>query len=364
MNLKTQFRFLVYFFLLLGFGTAWANFPSPMDINQLTYKDLGQQRIIQELFHLEQELAIIKEDTLPHQVKALRKNIGKLRGLLDLFAYSFGLVRVPGEVEGTTVRKDLWKKFRKDLDKGYARLGDFKDLYDLQSISSPENAVYDPTVLSEKRDRMILWKERFLTPERLARHKLAISKMKNRLYKSRTKLTKFYWGPYINNQKNEAGEIISTEITILPSRRLNGFKNIAKLLKATLNLAMGEFDEVVVIESLLDHDSAEAFHDFRKRIRMVVKHNIPLFPEVIQNRTFETTNSYLQLLTVVDNLGSLNDRIISLEYNKKMGNLEEVTVLEKEIELEWKGLKGWLISNNIKNEIAILMTAFELPLAQ
>jgi hypothetical protein len=95
-------------------------------------------------------LAVVDADVMPHEVKAVRKQLAALRDQLDLFAYAY-----------TTKNGDRWDDIRDDLDDGYETLGAFKDLFDRQGVVDPRDADYDPAELAELRAEVVAWTSAF-----------------------------------------------------------------------------------------------------------------------------------------------------------------------------------------------------------
>ena len=95
-----------------------------------SYGELAAQKLCDPLDEIHRGLTNFTTSTLPHEAKDLRKLLGKFRNRLDLFAFAYP----------TGSGKDPFLKLRDDLDKGYERMGEFKDLFDAQRL---ELAVFD-----------------------------------------------------------------------------------------------------------------------------------------------------------------------------------------------------------------------------
>jgi hypothetical protein len=90
-----------------------------------SYASLADTRTTKALETFRTAIGAFSAATLPHQAKALRKQVGELRDYVDLFAYAYDK-KGPG---------DPWVDLRNDLDVGYETIGAFKDLFDTQGLT-------------------------------------------------------------------------------------------------------------------------------------------------------------------------------------------------------------------------------------
>lgn len=284
-----------------------ADLPSAKEKSQLNYAELAQISIQQALLDLEVGLMAFDADTLPHDAKLLRKSIGNVRGMLDLFAYAFH----PEQVEGEGY-VDHWQEFRKRLDKGYGIFGQFKDIFDRQFVPVAE-ANYLPYAaeVEAKRKKCQSWKKSFTKKERLNAYKKFSYQAQNKNY-IRPNLSRFYWGAFVDKEVTVNEVIVIKNISRKPSQNLTGMENVALLMKGILRLALKDYDHAIHVGSLLTHHNSELFHDFRKRVRTVVKANIKAFPEIVRVRDAKTNDSYNVLLDLVERFGSVNDKVTTL----------------------------------------------------
>ncbi len=118
-----------------------------------TYGQLAAARVMPLLDEVVTGLEIFDEDIQPHEAKALRKTIGRLRDMVDIFVYAY-----PDD-DG-----DLWQDIRESLDDGYESMGEFKDLFDVQGVEADE-AEYDEDEVAELREVVLDWKRDFMDPD-------------------------------------------------------------------------------------------------------------------------------------------------------------------------------------------------------
>ncbi len=294
-------------FLAPAFGNA--------QLQRLSYGQLAGLKSSEALQTLVAELDKLNEESLPHEAKTLRKQIGTLRDQIDLFSYAFP----------AGSRQDGFLKLRKDLDEGYEHVGLFKDLYDIQSVERPEDAAYDKKELKKRRKAALEWKEHFLKADVLQAYGSFLSKPDLARVHVRPKkdLSRFYWG----------------SVDLHPDTRLTGLQNLSRLTSELLTRSAEDNREALELKHLTDEENAVSFHDFRKRVRSIVK-ILANYPEVLKAPA--STQSAVTLLTeLVDRYGEINDRIVAHEEAKRASKNRRAEELAEEITSLWKETKAW-----------------------
>ena len=213
-------------------------------------------------------------------------------------------------------------------------MGHFKDLYDVQGISNPAQAVYDSQEVLDRLQPVLNWQRDFAHPGQLAlvRHYLS-SPSKRRLHSRKRKdLSRYFWG-----------------IGVEPKRSRDGIENLARLQRALLEAARDELTHVAKIkdDELIDYDEQEAFHDFRKALRSTVK-IAEIFPEVFER---DATAEVLAVDEIVDRYGDLNDKLVAQALAVKRGRNGRARRLADEIEDDWDALKKWQRDQDVDDEI-------------
>jgi hypothetical protein len=344
---STTLLILVSFYLNITFATL----PTPSNINKISFKRLGQEKLIVALSKLEFSVTTLTVDVAAETAKDIRKDIGKVRAMLDTFAYAFH----PIKCKKDGAKKNIWHKFRADLDDGYKRVGDYKDLYEFQYISEATDK-NDP-VWAKKREKMIKWKNRFLKPKRLKCYRKALVAMKTKMNKKQSDQSKFYWGAFITNSMDQDGNIVDTEATLKPKRKKSGIENLGRLTHGLLQKAHDEYDTILALDNLLVHENAEIFHDYRKLMRTVVKQLISSYPEMLNDRSEEVDKGFKTLRDLVQEFGALNDKLVALVFYQKLKDQNRVSGLERQITYEAKWVQEWLSKHEIKDSILTVMSA-------
>jgi hypothetical protein len=303
----------------------------------LSYGELAAQMLCGPLDEIQRGLTNFNAATLPHEAKDLRKGLGKFRNRLDLFAFAYPAG--PG--------KDRFLKLREDLDKGYERMGEFKDLFDAQRIAlsvfdaqkqkwtkgvRPEAVTYtDLDRVKSRRDKVLKWSEKFLEPDRLAGYRAYVCAPDLMAFHERPAgdLSRFVWG-------GEAG--------LTPRPELSGIDNFRWLAAELLNRSLKDYPAVQELRDL-EGATAVKFHDFRKRVRAVVKiaGDIDLLPK--ENERAEKLNKMMDDLD--DAYGDINDKIVDLGLAVESGNRAKAAQLRPEIAADWTRLRQWQIDHKV-----------------
>ena len=140
-------------------------------------------------------------------------------------------------------------------------------------------------------------------------------------------------------------------VEAVPVNYKSGLNNLGSLIFDLTMLAEADYVHVRELNSLLDHDDEETFHDFRKRIRSVLK-ILGDFPQINANSTSdEVVNT---LTTMVDLFGDLNDRLISYHKAEREDKEKKMKKIGKEVNKGLKNLLEWTEENNIVNALSEL----------
>lgn len=279
-----------------------------------SYGALALVTVPAELDKVRASLVVLDDDVMPHEAKQLRKDIGRLRDHVDLFAFAYK----PGK------KHDTWKDIRDELDDGYETIGSFKDLFDVQGVEDPADAEYDDDEVEALRDVTLEWSGEFLDDEHQDDTGAylgapSLSKLHDR---PKDDQPRFYW--------REAG--------IEPDAKLSGLKNMARLQRALIEEALEDLAETPEIGNLTKESNAVAFHDFRKRVRSIEK-LAGYFPQMTKSGDVDEAQELLAVvIEAVDRYGDINDRIVAHAREKDDSDAEEI---EDEIAKMWADLLEW-----------------------
>lgn len=123
------------------------------------------------------------------------------------------------------------------------------------------------------------------------------------------KLSAFFWG---------------TNPSLRPQESLSGLQNIAMLVSAMLDDALVREQEVLRIASILDVETHEAFHNLRKRLRvlrMVTGVYLPqVFVQTPQARAL-AARQIKQMQQIVVFFGDLNDEFNAYAFLRKQAEI-------------------------------------------
>ena len=118
-----------------------------------SYSKLAEEFVYPTYEKLEEKIIALSPSVFPHEVKLLRKEVGRARFFLDFFIFAY-----PQYDNG-----DLAIRLRQNLDEGYAVLGVFKDLFDFLRIPKDEIKEEDyKSILGkmiERRKNILMWQE-------------------------------------------------------------------------------------------------------------------------------------------------------------------------------------------------------------
>lgn len=280
------------------------------------------------LAELEKDLSLVNERTRPDEVKKpkdVRKVIVKARDLADLFVY------VLPKGEG---KKDDFTRLRDALDAGYEIIGAFKDLYDIQDVDDPSRAEYDKSEVKELRKDLLKWKKDFLKelPEFRA---YASHPARERVDRKTKNLSDFYWGA--TGEKAEP-----SEPAVVSLRRLLGDLMMS---------AQAEYGDVRDLEHpAADPHAIELYHDFRKRLRTVMK-VLNYFPEIAPGLPPEDREFLKEFSS---RYGDISDKVTEVELLEKRGKHKKADKLREEIRDIWRGIQAWEAGQDVPSRLRTL----------
>jgi hypothetical protein len=238
------------------------------------------------------------EKTLPHEAKDLRKQIVRLRDILDIFAHNLAH------------KIDLWDEVRDGLDDGYTVVGDYKDLFDTDSeavraVEAGKQPEYkNPKKLKERRKKVLEWKSIYFADNGLSGKIKALFLSTKELNPSNIinskRYSSFFWGG-VDSQ---------------PLSAASPAENARRLIDAQAELATREHHDVLDIKDPSTEKNELIFHDHRKRLRTIAK-----ICNVANSLTAETCNSAAvkEIESLVVDLGEIEDLIITGRHLREDG---------------------------------------------
>jgi hypothetical protein len=269
-----------------------------------TYTESAPQAIQAKLETFQNSLKAFDENSLPHEAKALRKELVALRDQLDLFVFAY-----------SAKENDIWKETRNFLDVGYEAMGEFKDLYDSQFLEEGEEPDYDKKEVKSLRNPILQWKSKFEK-----QNWEFFLEVDGKIFDRKSKdLSRFYWG----------------SVEVRPKKNDSVSEAFSKLTIAVIHEAKIDLKKVVKLENPSENlENAEEFHDFRKRVRTVSK-VFSYYPALTSRCESEDVEN-LDLLQ--SRYGDVNDKVyLSLKLEKK-GKNKAAKKIKEEIETLWKEL--------------------------
>ncbi|MCR9203625.1 MAG: hypothetical protein NXH75_03545 [Halobacteriovoraceae bacterium] len=287
-----------------------------------SYSELGRETVRTYFIAVKGDLETFSFNTDWKSTKKIRKDIGNLKLLLDVFAHIY-------PKKGLGVR-DSWAYLRERLDKGYEIFGNYKDVYDTSQTTGEE-------INSEEKDKLFEyaseWRNDFL--ENVAHEEI------------------FFYLEEVTDQftrrkKKDLPKYIWRRLDFSPKREVTGIKNLQKLIGGLLELGEDDLEELYDIKKLTKYKNEETFHDWRKGLRNVLKLHafFPGVREILVNSR-EDLNT---LELAIDKFGDLNDLLVV--YHKKGSNK-----IKKQVNKEWKVLKEWLKNQEMAEVLSNLSDA-------
>lgn len=305
----------IFSLLSLVLSFSFSAFAVPL--KRLTYGQAAANLTLQKLEAAYVAIETVTENSLPDETKETRKQILAAREMLDLFAYSFEAGK-------------NYEKIRQTLDDGYEAIGHFKDLYDVQAIEDPMDAVYDDQMLIERLDQVLSWKRKFLKSQedffKFVQNVRTVGASEHKL----KYLSNQFWG--ISQVQPQAD---------MPAQVAIGF-----LLQDLWSTAVDEYKIVKKIEDPgKDTENIEVYHDFRKRVRTALK-IIQYFDEL---NALVSAEQIETLSTLVEHYGKISDLIAKVEQLTEKDKNKKAHAVHKEIKDKWTEVQAWEAEQNIKN---------------
>lgn len=290
-----------------------------------SYETLAHEHILAKYHALTSELADLSSKNRPESVKGLRKRVGAFKDALDIFIFALPC----GE---------MGPRIRADFDEGYEIIGKYKDLYDVAMLEDEEAEAseieYDEETLKERRSKMLKWRNELLEPGR----KGSYTRFLNRIGKEereceREKLPRFYWGA----------------VDFHVDHDLSGVENVRALSVGLLERADHDYDDLDELGPLTEIENEDAFHDFRKRVRSVLK-ILATFKAVGPG----DEESVEILKETVERFGQLNDTIVAYHIAVEEDRNKKAARLEEEIAHGWAELHDWTKEHEVEHALETL----------
>jgi CHAD domain-containing protein len=289
-----------------------------VNIEKLSYGQLAAARTVPLFTTVLNGLSKINEKARPEdkQLKALRKDMQRLRDSLDMFAFAYG---AGGAQEKT------WTQLRDQIDDGYEVLGHFKDLFDSQGKdlnadgSLPAGVSYDPAVLEQRKGELLTWAKAFKAPAQLdAFRKLVANPSSTIETIDRRNLSKFFWGGV--DFRPKAGE--------------PGVVAVRKLAATMLDKAKTRVDAAKALTDLTAGTNEDTFHNARKQIRSSLN-LLKNFPELVkvQKRDLDALDA------AVGKFGDIEDRLVAWHLATNSGSTAAAAAASKLIAKDWAALQ-------------------------
>lgn len=315
-------------------------FPLTVQGAEASYQDLARHSILEQLDYLNQLVSELDEESMPHETKILRKSgIGKMKLLLDLFAYAY-----PKE------RDDPWRIARQNLDIGYEIVGNYKDLWDALDLEiseiEPRNIPYNFNEVDQLRREVLEWKDSY------------------RMIRDDRDLENYFDNPasqLVSRKKKKLSHLTWGATEKSPKGSLSGLGNLRLLaaeLANTIENNLTKVDELKNIHS--NQESEDEFHNIRKRARIILKLN-RFFPDLFENTPLNQ-KALIALETLVDQFGDINDNILRHHKAEKKGDKNGMKTLEKIIDKEWKEVTQFIKTRKIAKLVRDFEAQLELDL--
>lgn len=305
---------------------AVAQSTSQVSLEHSTYTEAAYLFVPEAFHQMIEPLKEINKKTQPHNVKTpmdVRKIVLRSRDMLDLFAFAMPNDKIKG--------KDGFLVLRDDLDRGYAVLGAFKDLFDAQGVSA-DKAKYKNDDVKKRLKDVLEWRDKFLENKNKYQFYLQGILTQRLEYRPRDQLSQFYWGiseqtPNLNNTAAQVFRILLLDL---------------------LQNALLEWPEVRQIKDPTENiHNIEAFHDFRKRMRTVLKIT-NYFPELMSLNIEE--QKFLSELS--SQYGVISDQVSKIEIGIENNiSKKKLNGIEKETKELWDQLQDWEDERQLEQKI-------------
>ena len=278
--------FMKYIDYLLRIALVWIHFDTALmaesqTIRQTSYSEAAKKTVSNQLDSLNGELNGFHENIWPHEAKKLRKTIAKVRAYFDIFIYSY-----PKRGE-----EDIWKDGRGLLDTGYGLVGSFKDVFDRleKPIEEVEPQDYDYQEVESLRSKILLWIKRYRKFFYDRKNELYFShpRKKTAQVRKHSDLPKYYW------------RIAS----FVPKLSQDNSAILYKLIEELLASCKNSHRKVQKIRDILDPENQKNMHEFRKKLRAIIKLNI--YFNGLLSKKILNSEAYRNLEQLVDRYGQI-----------------------------------------------------------
>lgn len=259
------------------------------------------------------------ENTLPHEAKELRKQIVRLRDLLDVFPHNFA-----HELK-------LWDDVREGLDDGYTVIGDYKDLFDAnpearQNLDKGKEPRYANTKkLTDRRKAVLKWKSDYFMfgglREQIDLLFADIRELDTSSTKNSKKYSAFFWGG------------VSTQ----PLTLATPAENARRLIDAQAAMAIQEHSDVLGINDPSTEKNELLFHDHRKRLRTISK--VCSVANALNDGTCDSA-PLRKIDSLVVDLGDIEDLIITGRNFEDEGRKKKAKDAYEDAQKKFKRLKN------------------------
>lgn len=321
--MNIQFRAFITSVSVLGLSTVVHADPkksfeenrSASSISASSYTETIQQVARDAKSVLEQGLQEFNKETLPGEARDLRKQLVRLRDVLDIYSHNF------------LNQLKLWDDIRDGLDEGYTLIGDFKDLAEVQMPSSNSDA--KPRKLDEKkvknqRKLVLKWKEDYFQAggwsDKVSALFSQIQPLSSSTLTNSKKFSNFFWGG----------------VEALPAAINSPAQNARILLDAQSNRVFDEHNDFLELSNLRKEKNEVVFHDHRKRIRTVTK--ICNLANAMEEETCRS-GAVKSVEKLVARLGEIEDLIVAARQEEEDGKHKKADECYEKAEKLFEELK-------------------------
>ncbi len=296
-----------------------------------SFADAAKQELVKRLSDILENLRLIAANTMPHEVKSLRRDIGDLKMLIDIFRNAYPEKPNADYFPNEDTASASVDTLRKELDKGYEAYGQFKDLFDTQGIDAsydlktkkwstgrePPGLEYDPGDVEKLRKEVLRWTKNFTDAGVSGYFSMLLREpLTDRLANiSNDEQARLFWG----------------SVNIEPKLKLTASQNLRRLVGALAGAANKNFEKVLEIKNPIK--DANAYHDLRKRLRAMAK-IMSFFPDVVSAEEVKAIQT--DFLATSGEMGELFDKIVALE---RMGDEKSKKKIEAVLD-DWKKMKN------------------------
>jgi hypothetical protein len=287
-------------------------------VHRLSFGALAAARTLPVFDNFTEHLGTLARDVMPHyrDLKALRKQLQRLRDHLDVFAFA-------------------WKNahaLRRSLDEGYETMGRFKDLFDSQraTLEKYEEPTYRERELKKRRRALTRWAQHF-DVQRQQRWRARLAKPSQQVCDlEQHSLSRFFWG----------------SVPFRPGDDDTGADTLVRLASALTQNARRAVKKMSARSSLTHKKNEEAFHDTRKRLRAVMNLFTNFADVLPQQPRLELVRE------AVSRYGAIEDGLVAW-HRSKHGHRER----ERHLNQTWKSLRAWQTEVDLSGVLEVMATS-------